>query len=114
MADIQGTDRLQAQLTALQGLGKVFPRPAAEIVAKRASQIAPRDTGFMAEHITVEEDGEKVFVVSQAPYSVHVEFGTSKMAAQPFMRPALAETERDVLRAAVKALKVEIREKLRR
>jgi len=35
----------------------------------------------------------EVQVVATAPYAQHLEFGTSKMAARPFMRPALAENE---------------------
>lgn len=32
-------------------------------------------------------------VVAQAPYSAHLEYGTARMAARPFMRPALARRQ---------------------
>ncbi|WP_427023036.1 HK97-gp10 family putative phage morphogenesis protein [Aureimonas ureilytica] len=35
----------------------------------------------------------EVQVIATAPYAQHLEYGTSKMAARPFMRPALAENE---------------------
>lgn len=37
---------------------------------------------------TIEAPG-RVNVTSNAPYSAHLEFGTSRMAERPFMRPAL-------------------------
>ena len=51
---------------------------------------APVDTGFMAEHIGVSEvSNEKLVIDSEAPYSGFVEFGTVKMAAQPFFNPPI-------------------------
>lgn len=91
----------------------MFPLQAAQVVAKRASQIAPKDTGFMADHITVKREGDATMIVSEAPYSVHVEFGTYKMAAQPFMRPAGREVESDFLKAVAKAVREEIRQAIR-
>lgn len=44
------------------------------------------DTGFMRDHIEKTASA----VVSRAGYSRYVEYGTYKMAAQPFMRPAFA------------------------
>ena len=38
--------------------------------------------------IVVGENPPKVHVVSSAPYSAALEFGTSKMAARPYMSPA--------------------------
>lgn len=38
--------------------------------------------------VIVGESPPKVHVISSAPYSAALEFGTSKMAARPFMRPA--------------------------
>lgn len=38
--------------------------------------------------IVIGENPPKVNVVSSAPYSAALEFGTSKMEARPFMRPA--------------------------
>lgn len=48
------------------------------------------DTGLLDGNIetTGNPDAVKVFVTSNAPYSVPLEVGTSKMAARPFMGPA--------------------------
>lgn len=38
----------------------------------------------------------KVEVSSNAPYSIHLEYGTSRMAARPFMGPAIAQSREQV------------------
>lgn len=52
------------------------------------------DTRFLDTHIetTIQNQNPPlVHVTSQAGYSAFLEFGTSKMAERPFMRPALAK-----------------------
>ncbi|MBB5709345.1 HK97 gp10 family phage protein [Sphingomonas xinjiangensis] len=47
------------------------------------------DTGRLAGQIEVLQKSDKLVVVtSEAPHSTPLEFGTSRMAARPFMRPA--------------------------
>ena len=93
---------------------------AAEDVRTLAQGYAAVDTGYMRDHIytsthegstyeagnlslpEVEKppDDLTAFVVSAAHYSIYVEEGTSRHAAQPFMTPA-AETERGRLAQSV-------------
>lgn len=50
------------------------------------------DTGFLVSHIFSEVTKGKNpsgMVISTAPYSSHLEFGTTEMAARPYMFPAL-------------------------
>lgn len=53
---------------------------------------APVDTGYLREHIIVRTQGNGAFakgwVGATANYAEHVENGTRKMRAQPFLRPA--------------------------
>lgn len=58
------------------------------------------DTGYLAGNIHVVIDGDKhgASVESRADYSEALEFGTSKMAARPFMQPALEENRRNIIR----------------
>lgn len=52
------------------------------------------DTGVLANNIettVVAQNPPTVHVTSHAPYSAFLEFGTSKMAERPFMRPAVAK-----------------------
>lgn len=55
-------------------------------VAMVAKSRAAVDTGEMRDGVQVTTNG----VTASADHSVHVEYGTWKMAAQPFMRPAAA------------------------
>ncbi len=81
-------------------------------IAERAKEIVPVRTGHLLDSIDpvfdedVEDpDGnngsqrafEPVQVVADTPYASFVEFGTSKMSAQPFMGPAGEETEPEYL-----------------
>lgn len=59
-----------------------------EKVSNTARRIAPKDTRFMHDNIVTRYSAQEGTVHSQAGYSGFVEFGTRKMDAQPFMRPA--------------------------
>ena len=64
-----------------------------EKLRARASALSPIDTGFMQSNIDSYYQGGgsslEAYVHSRAGYSGFVEFGTRKMSAQPFMRPAV-------------------------
>lgn len=59
---------------------------------------APVDTGYLQNHITGETQVQGDFVVtdfkSEAPYSLYVDKGTSKMGAQPYFEVCLLGYER--------------------
>ncbi len=65
------------------------------------------DTGFLVSSIVLDIDtnGLGANVESRADYSQALEFGTSKMAARPFMQPALAENKPKIRRLAKKMTK---------
>lgn len=68
------------------------------------------DTGVLANNIeTVQINRLKVEVSSNAPYSQALEFGTSKIAARPFMAPAANAKRRDVERLVDRAVKRGVR-----
>lgn len=61
-----------------------------------------RDTGLLDNSIeTVQTGPLTVEVSSNAPYSSALEYGTSKMAERPFMRPAL-QKERQAVQQLIK------------
>ena len=67
---------------------------AALLVLRRAKQKTPVDTGTLKlSEIKIDVSPAERDVVAFADYSVYVEFGTYKMAAQPYMRPALDESQ---------------------
>jgi HK97 gp10 family phage protein len=58
---------------------------------KYAKEITPVDTGRLRNSITHNVDGKEVYVGSNVEYAPHVEYGTIKQKAQPFLRPAATE-----------------------
>lgn len=64
-----------------------------EEVARKASDLAPVDTGALAASIASHPHGltetARAEILAEVPYASFVEFGTSLQAAQPFLRPAL-------------------------
>lgn len=74
-------------------------------LAERAQENAPVKTGFLRASIQYTRDGpgevdaafRPLKVEAQADYSSFVEFGTSKMEAQPFLGPAADEVFPQIL-----------------
>tara|TARA_A100001015_G_C14656859_1_gene581437 strand:+ start:52 stop:474 length:423 start_codon:yes stop_codon:yes gene_type:complete len=61
--------------------------------ASAPGQFPKTDTGVLVSNISTEvkQEGKTVVgkIISSAPYSKHLEFGTTNMAARPFMQPSL-------------------------
>jgi len=79
-------------------------------VASKPGDPPHRDSGVLQDHI--ETTNPKPFVgrvTSSAPYSDALEFGTSKMEARPFMRPAREKTREPAREMLIKRLKVFVR-----
>jgi len=75
--------------------------------ASSAGQPPATDTGFLVNNIVLDIDnnGLGANVESRADYSAFLEFGTSKMAARPFMQPALEENKPKINRLAKQMVK---------
>ena len=91
---------------------------AGKAIEKGAAQRSPVDTGNLRASWRYELSASGILnsalelaIGNEAHYSPHVEFGTSKMDAQPMLRPAIDEEARQLMRrirmavieAAVKA-----------
>lgn len=73
---------------------------AAHDIEAQAKARAPVDTGHLRSSITSRPlESTRWVVESPAQYSVFQEFGTSRMAAQPFMTPAAEMVAPQLLRA---------------
>ena len=71
------------------GLSEVVKETALRIEG-RAKQLAPVDTGFLRNSIMTNAEGLLTYTVNVgAEYGIHVEYGTYKMSAQPYLRPAV-------------------------
>ena len=65
------------------------------------------DTGFLVSQITMnvkpQPNGSVIGqIISSAPYSAALEFGTTKMTERPFMQPALEQNKRKIVDMFVK------------
>lgn len=68
------------------------------------------DTRFLDTNIETEIGGPGIVTVtSKAPYSAALEYGTSKMAARPFMRPATERNRKKVAKMVGDAVSVTVR-----
>ena len=75
-------------------------------VASKPGEAPNADTHFLADQIETVQTGPLVVeVTSKAPYSAALEFGTSKMAERPFMRPAVAKKRARVVEIVTGAMK---------
>lgn len=96
--------KLKAQLKALENIPWIAPVAAAERIADFARDLVPVDTGYLQSSIKAVHLSKYSQVVANAKYAGYVEFGTWKMAAQPYLRPALAEHQREILEAVAEAM----------
>lgn len=72
-----------------------------KVIADEAINLAPVETGFLRDSIEVTPDGE---LVVGAPYALDQEFGTYKMAAHPFIRPAIDNKMDAALKASAEVI----------
>jgi len=86
-----------------RGTGRTYKRGNITHTASAAGQPPATDTGFLGQNITmnvdVKSNGTVVGqIISAAPYSKALEFGTTNMDARPFMQPALEKNKRKIER----------------
>ena len=89
-------------------LGASIDRALAGLAAQvsgRAKDSAPVDTGALKNSIDFEKVDEGTYWVKDGvEYGIYQELGTSKMAAHPFLVPAMEQAAKDVASAVEKAL----------
>lgn len=111
---IKGMDRLLRQFDEIENLDWVKAEvEGLQLIADEAKSIVPVDTGALQETIRVEVEGETVNLMAgddNVDYSLHVEFGTVKMAAQPYMRPAIDTREEQAIQVMANNLERQIKE----
>lgn len=102
--EIEGATEAASRLKEIgnslsQAIGDAL-REAAESIVNDAQANAPVDTGFLRDSIEISGESEtSVTVTSGAEYSVFVEYGTSKMSAQPFFEPAIEQAKAELQQA---------------
>ena len=86
---------------AAGGTGKLYKRGDISNRASAPNNPPATDTGFLVSQITMDVDvkanGSVVGqIISSAPYSKALEFGTVNMQPRPFMQPALMKNKRKI------------------
>ena len=101
-AIVAGLANLMAQLDAV---GLEFTNEdlvaGAEVIMAKAQDLCPVDTGYLRASAFINDQGPDVTMGFDAEYASYVEFGTYKMEAQPYLRPAIDEMELEALSAIV-------------
>lgn len=64
-------------------------RDIAPEIVRDAKRNAPVDTGRLQSSIDKTRAADRVIIYADTEYAPFVELGTSKMSAQPYLRPAL-------------------------
>lgn len=118
--DFSDLDKLQKRLDEMGRKGSTLENKAllagAEVINKEVVKNAPERTGHAKKYLKVskvsKEKGIKVVKIgiskgdnSEAFYLKFHEYGTSKMAARPFMRPAFERKRKEALEATHKVIK---------
>lgn len=113
-------DKLQKRLDEMGRKGSTLENKAllagAEVINKEVVKNAPERTGHAKKYLKVskvsKEKGIKVVKVgiskgdnSEAFYLKFHEYGTSKMAARPFMRPAFERKRKEALEKTYEVIK---------
>lgn len=101
--DFQEVSNLAADLTRRSnqiepGAEKILGKTAAD-VTKDAKVLAPYEFGNLQNSIGYTGEGLEYEVSPTANYGIYQELGTSTMAAQPFMAPALERNKPPMLAA---------------
>lgn len=98
-SNLPGLDKLVAQLNSLKGITPHSMLAGALTLQKYAQENAPVLTGFLRNSPESHETSEGAELEFHAEYAVHQEFGTSKMPAQPYVRPAIDGHGQDIVKA---------------
>jgi HK97 gp10 family phage protein len=115
---IQGLAQLQTKLTRMQNnraqLRSAMNQSTA-LVDGEAKTIVPVDTGALRSsiHASVDETPASIVgkVATGLEYAPHVEFGTVKMGAQPYLFPALQRNRGRIQKLFAGAVKTAVKGK---
>lgn len=88
-------NRIPALIAFVESETRRAVKASADRVAERARQMAPVDTGALRSSIQAVSTtaGKSAEVRVGVEYAAYVEYGTYKMAAQPYLSPAVAQEQ---------------------
>ena len=85
-------NHIPSLIVAVEANARAAVKRSADAIVADAKRRAPVDTGALRDSIEADsiETGKEAEVTVNVPYAAYVEYGTYKMAAQPFLSPAVA------------------------
>ena len=83
--------------TKLEDVVREFLPPAALIVESDAKLRVPVDKGLLRASIGSNIGVGRATIGTNVNYAPHVEYGTVKMGAQPYLRPAIDSNRRNIV-----------------
>jgi len=86
-----------------------FLTEAGIVVQRDAKELVPVDTGNLKGSITHRVDGNAAIVGTNVEYAEHVEYGTVRSQAKPYMRPAIDANRRKLIKRFAQMIKAMIR-----
>ena len=93
---IKGTvvvyNAIPALIAIVEAEARAAVKKTADAIVRDARGRAPRATGYLRNSISAKviSEGKESEIMVEAPYAAFVEYGTYKMAARPFLSPAVA------------------------
>lgn len=90
--------------------GRTYRRGQKSHTASAPGEAPAIDYGLVLNSIGTERDGTDAVIYTSAEVSPHLEFGTARMRARPFMRPPMDEHKNEIMAAVQKTLTRKIEE----
>jgi HK97 gp10 family phage protein len=110
---IKGLDKLTAQLKSIKEVDKGKALLAGAFTLQKYSmENTPVKTGFLRNSHESRQTGDGAEVRVNANYAFYVEFGTSRMGAKPFIRPAMDEHMQEIVNAVAEQVEKDIQGKI--
>jgi HK97 gp10 family phage protein len=101
---VSGADSVLGMLDGINSDLSAAMQAAGELVAESARGSCPVDTGALRASITATSSANEAEISAGASYAGYVEFGTCKMAARPFLVPALMNKKAAIAEAIKNAV----------
>jgi HK97 gp10 family phage protein len=92
-------NRIPELIAHVEAVSRAAPKRFADAVLATSQQMVPVDTGYLKStgHSASLAAGKSAEVSYGADYAAYVEFGTYKMAPQPYLGPAFAAHEAEFI-----------------
>lgn len=112
MNNIEGLDKLIAQLKRIENVSPHSLLAGALTLQKYSMENAPVKTGFLRNSHESRETNDGAEMAVTADYAFYVEHGTSKWGGHPFIRPAIDEHSEEIVEAVANQVEKDIEGKI--